>query len=376
MPWPVLLMARALEGGGSERQLREIAKALDRSRFQPHAGCFRPDGSGRRELEAAGVPVVHIPVESFRSLGAVSAAFRLASYVRRHKIRLVHSFDYPSTVFAVPAGRFFTSAAIVSSQRSHRDLIPRGYGRLVRMTDHMVDAIVVNCDFVRRHLEQQERVPPGRIQICYNGVDLEAFSRIHVPRPPDLAHNSFVIGVVCALRPEKGLPTLLQAFARVRHLRAGMKLAIVGNGPMLESLRSESEALGIREDCVFALSTDQVTHWLRAMDIFVLPSVSEALSNALMEAMACGRPVVASNVGGNPELVQSGETGLLFEPGDAPGLASALQTLIENESLRMRLAEAGAGFVRERFSIRASAQRMGEIYEQLIGTDSLMVAAR
>ncbi len=376
MPWPVLLMARALEGGGSERQLREIAKALDRSRFQPHAGCLRPEGAGRRELEAAGVPVVHFPVDSFRSPEAVLGAFYLARYVRRHKIRLVHSFDYPSTVFAVPAGRFLTSAAIVSSQRSHRDLIPRGYRRLVRMTDHMVDAIVVNCDFVRRHLEQHERVPPGRIQLCYNGVDLEAFSRIDVPRPPDLAHNSFVIGVVCALRPEKGLPTLLQAFARVRHLRAGMKLAIVGDGPMLESLRSESEALGIREDCVFALSTDQVTHWLRAIDLFVLPSVSEALSNALMEALACGCPVVASNVGGNPELVRSGETGLLFEPGDAPGLASALQTLIENESLRMRLADSGAGFIRERFSIRASAQRMGEIYEQLIGTDSLTVAAR
>ena len=359
-------MARALEGGGSERQLREIAKALDRSRFHPHAGCFRPDGAGRRELEAAGVPVVHFPVDSFRSPGAVSAAFHLARYVRRQKIRLVHSFDYPSTVFAVPACRFLTSSAVISSQRSHRDLIPRGYRRLVRMTDHMVDAIVVNCDFVRRHLEQQERVPPGRIQICYNGIDLEAFSPLDVPRPPDLPRDSFVIGVVCALRPEKGLPTLLHAFARVRHLRAGMKLAIVGDGPMLESLRSESAALGIREDCVYALSTEKVTDWLRAIDIFVLPSLSEALSNALMEAMACGCPVVASNVGGNPELVRSGETGLLFEPADAPGLASALITLIENESLRMRLAEAGARFVREHLSICASAQRMGGIYEQLI----------
>src|SRR5580704_7565551 len=121
MAWPVLLMARALEAGGSERQLREIAKALDRSRFQPHAGCFRPEGTGRRELEAVGVPIVHFHVDSFRSPGVVLAASQLARYVRRHKIRLLHSFDYPSTVFAAPAGRFFTSAAIVSSQRSHRD---------------------------------------------------------------------------------------------------------------------------------------------------------------------------------------------------------------------------------------------------------------
>lgn len=366
MPWPVLLMARALEAGGSERQLREIAKALDRSKFQPHAGCFRPEGDGRRELEAAGVPVAHFPVASFRSPGAVSGAFQLARYVRRHNIRLVHTFDYPATVFTVPAARFLTSAAVVSSQRSHRDLIPPGYRRMVRMTDHLVDAIVVNCDFVRRHLEQEERVPAGRIQLCYNGIDLDAFGPVEAPRPPGLPRDSFVIGVVCALRPEKGLPRLLQAFARVRHLLAGMKLAIVGDGPMLESLQVESKALGIREDCVFALNTSRVTDWLRAINIFVLPSLSEALSNALMEAMACGCPVVASNVGGNQELVRNSETGLLFEPGDARSLAAALQTLIENEVLRKRLAEAGAKFLRERFSIRASAERMGEIYAQLI----------
>ena len=366
MPWPVLLMARALEGGGSERQLREIAKALDRSGFQPHAGCFRTDDAGRRELETAGVPVAHFPVHSFLSPPAVSGAFALARYVRRHRIQLIHTFDYPATVFAIPVGRFLTSAKVVSSQRSHRDLIPRGYRPLVRMTDHLVDAIVVNCDFVRRHLQQEERVPDARIQLCYNGIDLETFSPRAVPRPPQLGRDSFVIGVVCALRPEKSIATLLQAFARVRHLRSGMKLAIVGDGPMLESLRAESRALAIQDDCVFALSTNQVTDWLRAIDIFVLPSRSEALSNALMEAMACACPVVASSVGGNPELVRNAETGLLFEPGDTAGLAHSLQTLIENERLRRRLAEAGAQFVRERFSIQASAGRMGEIYTQLI----------
>ncbi len=366
MPWPVLLMARALEGGGSERQLREIAKALDRSGFQPHAGCFRADGAGRRELEAAGVPVVHFPVYSFLSTGAVSGAFALARYVRRHGIRLIHAFDYPTGVFAVPAGRFLTSAKVVSSQRSHRDLIPRHYRPLVLMTDHLVDAIVVNCDFVRRHLQQDERVPDARIQLCYNGIDLEAFRARDALRPPQLERDCFVIGVVCVLRPEKGISTLLQAFARVRHLRPGMKLAIVGDGPRLESLQAESRALGIQERCVFALSTGQVTEWLRAIDIFVLPSLSEAMSNALMEAMACGCPVVASRVGGNPELVRNAETGLLFAPGDAAGLADALQTLLENEPLRRRLAEAGANFVREHFSIRASAQRMGEIYAKLL----------
>ena len=111
---------------------------------------------------------------------------------------------------------------------------------------------------------------------------------------------------------------------------------------MLKQLQSEARTLGIFEDCVFVPATGQVTTWLRAMDIFVLPSLSEALSNSLMEAMACGCCAVASNVGGNPELVRNGETGLTFEAGDSAGLSAALRALIEDEALRKRFAKAGA----------------------------------
>jgi glycosyltransferase involved in cell wall biosynthesis len=366
MAWPVLLMSRALNDGGSERQMTEIAKNLDRSIFEPRVGCFRPEGMRGEELEAAGVPIVSFPVHSFASTRTISNAWRLARYIRRNNIRLVHTFDYPLTVFAIPAGRYFTSAVVVSSQRSHRGLIPGMYRRLVRITDHLADAIVVNCDFIRRHLEQDERVPPRKIQLCYNGIDLDLFRPRDNPRPPSLAAATLVIGVVCALRPEKGLSTLLNAFARVRDQRGGLKLAIVGSGPMLDPLQAEACALGIADDCVFVPGTGQVADWIRSIDIFVLPSLTEALSNSLMEAMACGCCAIASNVGGNPELIHSNETGLLFEPGDVAGLSAALQLSIENESARRRMADAGARFIRERFSVRTSAQRMGEIYTQLI----------
>lgn len=367
MRWPVLLLSRALDAGGSERQLTEIAKALDRSRFQPHVGCFRrSNGMRASELEAAGIPILHIPIYSFKSWDAVSGAIQLARYVRRNNIRLIQTFDYPMTVFAIPVCRFFTPAAAVSSQRSHRELIPPGYRRLVRMTDHIAHAVVVNCDFLRRHLEQDEGVPPARIQLCYNGIDLDVFGRRDLPRPPALPADAFVIGVVAGLRAEKDLSTLVQAFALVRHLKREMKLVMVGSGPMLESLEAEARSLGIAADCVFAPATSQVTEWLNAIDIFVLPSKSEALSNALMEAMACGCAVVASNVGGNPELVRDGENGLLFESDDAAGLSAALKKLIEEEPLRARVAAAGTKLIHKRFSIRESAQRMGEIYTKLI----------
>jgi glycosyltransferase involved in cell wall biosynthesis len=135
---------------------------------------------------------------------------------------------------------------------------------------------------------------------------------------------------------------------------------------MSASLQAQAGALGVLDDCVFAPATAQVTTWLRAIDIFVLPSRSEALSNSLMEAMACGCCAVASNVGGNPELVRNGETGLLFEAGDVAGLFAALRMAADNEPLRRRLGEAGMRQIHEHFSARSAGQRMGEIYSELI----------
>jgi glycosyltransferase involved in cell wall biosynthesis len=145
-----------------------------------------------------------------------------------------------------------------------------------------------------------------------------------------------------------------------------MKLAIVGSGPMLSELEARARELGIFEACIFQPATSRVPDWLRAMDIFVLPSLSEAFSNALMEAMACGCCCVASDVGGNPELVTPEETGLLFERGDASSLAAELRRLIVDESLRRRLALNGQVYIRQNFSAQAAAQRMGEIYARLL----------
>jgi glycosyltransferase involved in cell wall biosynthesis len=366
MPWPVLLMARALDAGGSERQLAEMAKALDRSRFEPHVGAFFPHGMRGEELARAGVTMVEFPVHSLKSVSAARGAMQLARYIRCQGIRLVHTWDYPVTVFAIPVTRALTSAIAVSSQRAHRVLTPRSYLPLVRVTDRLAHAIVVNCEFLKNHLENDEQVPIEKIRLCYNGIDTEVFHGLDRLRQPQLADSSLVIGVVCGLRPEKDLPTLLDAFSRVKQMQSGLKLAVVGSGTLLPDLEQQARKLGMIGQCVFQPSTDQVSPWLQSMDIFVLPSLSEGFSNSLMEAMACGCCVIGSRVGGNSELVQDGETGLLFEPGDATGLAAALGKLIDDEPLRKKLAAAGKRKIHDHFSVQASADRMGEIYSELI----------
>jgi glycosyltransferase involved in cell wall biosynthesis len=170
-----------------------------------------------------------------------------------------------------------------------------------------------------------------------------------------------VIGIVCALRPEKGLHTLMEAFRKVKAGRRGVKLAIVGSGPMLAELEAAGDG-----DCHFQPAERNVAPWLRAMDIFVLPSLSEALSNSLMEAMGCGCCPVASRVGGNPELVTDGETGLLFPVGDADALAERLALLLDQPEYRRRLAARAQRRMREHFTREQAARAMGGIYQEFL----------
>jgi glycosyltransferase involved in cell wall biosynthesis len=361
-PCPVLLMTRSLGLGGSERQLTEIAKALDRAEFEPHVGCFHAEGFRAEELRAAQVPILRLNVPSFVKPAVVTGALALGRYLEEHQIQLVHTFDVPLNLFGVPVARLFRTPRLISSQRAHRALTPGLRRGLLRVTDRLVDAIVVNCEAVRRELVEIDRVPASFIHLCYNGLDARLYESVREPR-----EGPVVVGVICALRPEKGLDTLLEAFARLGQREA--RLLIVGSGPALDGLQALAAKLDLRDRCVFEPATKHVAERLRDIDVFVLPSLSEAFSNSLMEAMASGCCVVASRVGGNPELVIEEESGLLFRPGDSADLARCLGRLLTDGGLRERLGAAGTRRIREHFSIASAAQRMGAVYRSVL--DSL-----
>lgn len=354
-------MARELGLGGSERQTVETARALGRGDFSPHVACMREQGFRRRDLEDAGIPIVTLPVRSLIGPSAIHGARMLRRYVLTHSIALVHTFDTPSNLFGVPAGRMAGARVVLSSQRAYRELTPPAGRRLLRITDRIADGIVVNCKAIARHMAVDEGVDPARVLLCYNGIDTGVFHPApSALRNAQLADAELVVGIVCGIREEKRLDVLLRAFSKIA--APGRKLVIVGSGPLEAQIQALAGELGLGQQCRFEPATDQVTDWLRAMDIFVLPSRTEALSNSLMEAMACGRAVVASEVGGNPELVIPEETGLLFPSGDVAALAAALTRLAGDRELRARLGARAAEFIGERFTLAAAGRRMGEIY--------------
>jgi glycosyltransferase involved in cell wall biosynthesis len=365
------MTVREIHIGGIERDVTKIALKIDRSRFEPHVASYQAEGMRFDELNRAGVPFLHLPLRSLKSTTALSAAIRLRRYIKEHGIRLVHAYD-SSAVFVTPIARALRVPAVLSSTLGNRNLLDQRTRRQVRWTDKIVDTVVVNCEAMRRHMIDDEHVASERVELCYNGVDTAQFYPETAHKPESVADASVVIGAVCVLRPEKALDLLQEAFARVRHLKSGMKLLIVGSGPELSRLQANSRRLGLVDDCMFVPATPSVPQFLRAMDIFVLCSHSEAFSNGLLEAMACGCCVVGSRVGGTPELIENNERGLLFQPGDAGDLAAKLTMLIESESLRRAFGASGAEFAMEKLNVNIAARRMTEIYENVLCRKSFL----
>lgn len=363
-PIPILLMVRRLNYGGCERDLAKVALGLDPSEFKPYVGCFRPDGLRVEELRQAGVPIIEFPLKSFRSAGAVRAAMLMGRCIREHGIRLVHCFDVPTAMWGAPVARFWRTP-VVCSQLSYRALYSSGERRLLRITDRIATRIVVNCLAMQRHVTQDEGVPIQKTFLCYNGVDTSIFHPGPALRPQELAGASVVIGTVANLREEKGIDLLLKGYALLRKVVSGTKLFIVGDGPEMENLQALAQQLAIEEDTLFLIGKPDISNEMRALDIFVLPSYSEAFSNALLESMASGCAVLGSNIGGTPELIEDGKNGLLFQCGSAEDLAAKLRIVVENAELRARFQKASAARARDEFSLQRNLAGFRKLYLSL-----------
>ncbi len=360
-PIPVLITARELDQGGVERDVTKIAMHLDRTRFEPHVGTFYAKGLRYDELRGAGIPILDLPLRSLASVDAVRLANKMRRYIKQHGIRIVHAYD-ASGVFGILVARLAGVPVTIGSQLSYREILDKRTQKLLRWSDRLPDAILVNCEAIRQYMMADEHVAAERLEICYNGVDTTQFY------PPESRSSvASVVGTVCALRHEKNLPLLQEAFARVRKLQPDLRLIVVGSGSELGSLQENAARLGITESSVFVPATRDVPDWLRAMDIFVLPSYSEAFSNSLLEAMACGCAVIGSRVGGTPELTGSDEErGLLFESGDVEELTKQLSRVIKNSELRRELGRRAASFAKDNLSIQIAAERTGAMYERLL----------
>jgi glycosyltransferase involved in cell wall biosynthesis len=350
-------LIHSLGHGGSERQLTAYARNLDRKSFTPHVasvlGGFRAD-----EMRAEGIPVIQLPLRGLFAPNVVPVGLQLRRYLRERSIQIVHAFDYGTSLFGIAVARNSGTIAL-SSQRFYMDSVPPKYQAMVMASHWLAHGVVTNSEGLKRYVHDRLRYR-GRIDSCPNGLDTNKFS----PGPREHSGDGLVIGTVCVLRQEKNLGQLIEAFAAIHAQSPDAKLLIVGSGPEERNLKAAVARLGLTGATTFEPSVSDVTHAMRGIDIFVHPSLSEGMPNAVMEAMGCGCAVVASRVGGTPELIEHGVHGLLVEPGNRTDLLEQINTLVHQPELRAKIAAAGSARIRNEFSIEASCRRLESIYHQ------------
>ena len=359
----VLLVGDTLNLGGTEGQLVELACRLDRSRWDVEVACVRPEGPFRPRLEAAGFQPWHCGPASFKSPRLLGAIVALARRMRARRIAVVHSFDFYTNILALPAARLAGVRAVIGSQRNLGNLRSPAQQMMHNLSLRLATHLHVNSDAVRERAVQSQGIRQERVTVIPNGVDLARFSpRTGTPRKG----SGLVVGALSNLRPEKGLADLIRAVGMVRERWPDVRLVIWGEGPLRRELENLMAVLNLASSVALPGSTNVPEAALRDLDIFVLPSLSEACSNGLMEAMATALPVVATSVGGNPGLAEDEITGLLVPPGDAPALAKAIIRLLENRALAAQLGEQARAHAHLTFGIERMVARTEALYARAL----------
>ena len=371
----------SLEVGGSEKQVVEMATRLDRNRFEAQLVCLR---AGSPEWERAIANRVRLKVfafkDSFRSLPAnLPQLYKLAQYLEGEKPHLVHTFFYWPAIFGVLAARVAGTPAIISSRRniSYFETYRPYRQWLQNVANLFTDTVLANSQAVKQDVLRRERINPAKLKVIYNGCDWERFEnpkadRALTRRELGIRGNEVLVGIVASLHPNKGQEVLLQAMPHILPHFPAVKLLLVGRDREYRAtLESLASSLKIQDKVIFTGEREDIPELLKAMDVGTLCSLySEGFSNAVLEMMAAGLPVVATDVGGNREAIVDGETGLLVPPGDSSKLAEAILRLLRDRELASRMGAAAHERVRKLFSMERMIEETEQLYVELLRAKS------
>jgi L-malate glycosyltransferase len=364
MAVPVLHLVSRFWVGGSERQFLERLRAHPAG-YTPIVACLEMSGGNLEEFLELNLPAPQVfPLKgSLLQPNTFVQVARLARLIEQSGARLVHGTEFISNFVGLLAARLAGVPVIVS--RVDLGHLREGFGEKHRGVEKWMsrnaDAVSANAEAVKRLCIAEEGSAPERTFVIPNGLDLERFDKLmQQPLQGPLPDAHPLIAVVANLWPVKGHRTLLEAIALVRRQRPDARFVLVGDGPEREALQAKADAsvtfLGTRYD---------VPAILARCDAFCLPSLAEGLPNAVMEAMAARLPVVASAVGGVPELVGP-ENGFLAEPGNAASLSTQLLRLLDNPEQSSELGAQGRRKIEQQFSLRRLAERHRALYDALI----------
>ena len=359
--------------GGTERHLSYLVTHLDTQRFRCHVVVFNYQPNALVEAaRAKGIEVIHLPVARYYTPHALKQAFKLAKIIRERQIDIVQTFHYKSDIYGAVIAKLAGVRHVVSSKRDaadYKSAFRFFMHKLVRpITSRYIAVSEVVADVIRR----KEGVRADRISVIYNGVDLD---RYQVPDPIakgaaktrlGFDANSFVIGMSAWFRPEKDHQLLFDAFKQVLAKAPETRLVLVGSGELFEHYTKWVADQGLSERVRLVGAVDDVRPYLHAFDVACLvPHINEGFSNSILEKMACGLPVVVTDVGGNKEAVAENVNGHVIAPRDLASLVRHLQKFHDDPAQRARMGAASRERVEQLFSLDSMIDRHESLYAAL-----------
>lgn len=357
----VVQIVEDLKLGGLERVIEYIAMHSDADKFRMSVLCLSRSGVIAEKLIAAGMDVEVMGITGYHN---PLSLLRVVKWLRKKKINIVHTHGYPAGVLGRVAAIIAGVPCIVHHVHSTYTDLNRRHHFIERILSRFSSRIICCSEAVRRFVIEKENIAEDKLSVIYNGVpeagstDMEEIAELKSRL--GFQENKIIVGCIASLTKNKGHRYLLEAFSEIDN--AG--LLIIGDGPMREELTELTRELGISERSVFTGHKMDVSPYVRLMDIAVLPSSErEGLGISVIEAMALSKPVIATAVGGLPETVSDGETGILVEAKNSKELASALSRLSNAPHLRETMGARGKERYKKMFSLNDMLNKMEDLYE-------------
>ena len=367
----VVHVIHRLDFGGLENGLINLVNHMPVEQYRHAIVCLSGlNPEFRQRIQRRDVEVLSLDKRPGKDFGAYRRMWRV---LRRLRPAIAHTRNLGTVDMQ------WVAAAAGVPHRVHgehgweasdpKGLDPRSL-RIRRGCRPVIHRYVPMSQDIARWLEQAVGVAPSRIRQLYSGVDVERFGPLPEPTPAiegvGSGEANLTLGTIGRLDPVKNQAALLQVVGTVRTRFPGVRLTIVGDGPLRATLEAQAASLGIAAPVAFTGARSDIPELMRSFDLFVLPSVNEGISNTILEAMATSLPVVAGQVGGNPELVADGVTGRLYDPSDPRGLEQAILPYLTDPRLRRRHGRAARERVVQNFSLDAMVSRYSALYDELL----------
>jgi glycosyltransferase involved in cell wall biosynthesis len=368
----VLLITGSLGPGGTELAVAALARGLARrEEFTPLVAVLSRAGELGAELRADGLEVHELGLEGpIRTPAAFARLLRLPRLVRRERVALVHTFLFDADVYGMLAARLGRPRAVITTRRAIKRDKPR-HLRGYRLTNRWADRIVANSERVRQFTLEREAAPPGKVVTIPNGVDGGRFAGVPRGRfrsAHGIGDGAFVVVAAGSIKRVKGQDVLLDGAAGWLGRTPEARLVLAGDrsGRFAGELLARAEALGVGGQVLAPGPVADVPGLFADADLFVLPSRSEGMSNALLEAMAAGLPVLATDVGGNRECLDGGECGVLIPPEQPEVLGEELEALAGDAERRRELGRRARARVATHYDLERMLDHVESLYRELL----------